>query len=246
MGTSTEGVRYLEKYIFDNEITYPSNGSFDYSFLNHVFDSIQILDRPDFYSIVGNTIYIIEHFEIDSTKHNRKGSKQKIEEFKDELRFQQVAGANNDNMSIYNGQINAEPKIEFYKENLFAAFDDHYNKIESYKNHVRELVQDFDKYKVVTIFIIEDSSIFGSLYFKNGLKLLLPVFAREFNSYFKSKQNLDLVLCSSETNTNTKISWILARCDIEHMLDKEVSLNDIELVDLRPMSLRASIFIPKK
>ena len=120
------------------------------------------------------------------------------------------------------------------------------DKIESYKKHVRELVRDFDKYKVVTMFIIEDSSIFGSLYYKNGKKLLLPIFTKEFNDYFKNKKRLDLVLCSSETNTNTTVSWILARCDIEHMKEKEISLDDIKLIDFRPMSLRASIFIPNK
>ena len=248
MNKLNEGSVYLNKYISDSCINYPINGIFNYSLLSIIFERIVPFERPDFYSIVGDTIYAIEHFEIDSSKHNKNGSKKSIEESMDNSKFNKFLKGKKieDYPVLYNGQIDAEPKIEYYKENLFNTFESHYKKIDSYKKHLEEVILNFERYKVVTIFLIEDSSIFGSLYFKNGIKLLLPVLIKEFNELYKTCSDLDLIICSSETNDNKKVSWALARTDIEFIKSNEISYDEIELLDMRPMSVGASIFVPLK
>ena len=61
MNKLNEGSIYLNKYISDSCINCPINGIFNYSLLSIIFERIVPFERPDFYSIVGDTIYVIEH-----------------------------------------------------------------------------------------------------------------------------------------------------------------------------------------
>lgn len=245
MKISEEGRKYLKKYILGKEIFHPANASFDYGILFQIFKNIKSFNRPDFYSIVGNTLYLIEHFEIDSTKHTRKGSKNKIEEFNDEQKFQKTLESKEDDSAVVHyGQIKAEPKIQYYLESLFNAFKKHYSKIGSYKQHLKEKGICTDEYEIKTIFIIEDTSIFGTLYFNNGTKLLLPIFGKEFTKYFGSIVDVELVICSSETTNDKTITWALDKNDISLMDAYQVKFSDIELINLNPMTIREGLFIP--
>lgn len=113
--TFNEATEYLNKYIFDSQYRHLRNSKFDYSSLEIVFQNSKSFDGPDFYPIVGDTIYIIEHFEFDSSFHTKGGSLSRIASSDDDKKFQ------NDEEGVYFGSMSAPISFQYYLDNLFSV-----------------------------------------------------------------------------------------------------------------------------
>ena len=86
------------------------------------------LKRPDGYYKEENNVYIIEHFEFDSSK-SFKGSLNKVELDRVNKDFNKVQNT----QSIYHNQLNCCYQYEYYKRRLENTYNSHYEKIAAYK-----------------------------------------------------------------------------------------------------------------
>lgn len=88
-------------------------------------------DKPDGFSKLGDEVFIFEHFEFDSsTKSIKKGS----------LNRQEIARVNRESSkmppvdgAIMSDCICCEYNMKQYVDNAINVFNDHYEKITSYK-----------------------------------------------------------------------------------------------------------------
>jgi hypothetical protein len=237
---------YLEKFIVGGDAKWPENGSYDYMKLVEALWRSTISDRPDIFSVVDDTIYIFEHFEIDSSPNTKKGSLSRIEINKDNQKFKAAVAGKKD--AIFHGELRLKCNSSAYVDNLLNIYKNHYKNIEDYKSNVLKKKDRQKEYKFVITFIIEDKSVFGPLYFdkKGEKKLLLPVFCNEFINEFRNDPNVDNIICSAESSNNQKVTWIVAKEDVDCLANQQVNAIDIILADINPKTIGRSMFIPRK
>lgn len=243
-----EAVLYLSKFILDKPIYIPEKGTFDYQIIIEALEKIRRFDRPDFFAVVNEKVFLFEHFEIDSSPHSKKGSRNRIEIKKDDDKFSEMfdkfEGENYG--KIYNGQLDVRPGSAAYLEHLLSIFEKHYKKIADYKKNILRSLNDDKQRSFVVTFLIEDTSVFGTPYFDGGIKQVLPIFCKEFRDIFIKKTDVDVLICSSETIENEKITWMISRVDIDSVKERETEILKKELINLNPMTLRTRLFVPNK
>ena len=246
---SKEAVSYFNKFMLNQKFSIPENGH-SYEKLLVAMEKIIPFEAPDFYSIVGNTIYIFEHFEFDSSPNTRKGSQNRIEINKDIKKFKEsfCNNPNADGTEIYKGELIVKQSITNYMKNLASAFENHYQKIKHYKENILEHINcDNDKkFDFVVTFLIEDVSIFGSIYFDKESKLLLPIFVKEFVDLWKKKLNVDNIICSAETNENKKNTYIVSKNDFVYLNRMSIPMEQIKQFGFNPKSIWMRIITPFK
>lgn len=108
-------------------------------------------DEPDAYSVVGDDVYIIEHFQFNASRENRRGSSLS----------RKLAEANkNDSESIT--YIETESNAQNYVNNLIKHFENHAKKYDQYKANVQKIVGNEKNIKGL-FFLIEDITLFGAV-----------------------------------------------------------------------------------
>ncbi len=133
-------------------------------------------ERPDFYYIESDICYICEHFEFDASINKaKKGSmfkraehqtRVKIKhEFEDKMTNNPPSETEISNYGAISKGIHYKQDKNSWKSNFISAFDNHYLKIEDYRNNLISKKIINDKTIIKYIFIIEDTTIFGA--FKN-------------------------------------------------------------------------------
>ncbi len=236
---------YFDKFISNQLLNYPEKGQFDYVKFAKVMEQIQPFDHPDFYSVDGNTIYIYEHFEIDASKHTKKGTDSRIDIGCDNRKFQEKVNGNNG--VIYHGQLTTKLSFEYYLENLYKNYENHYKKIEAYKDDVcKKLNINKSEYSFKVIFMIEDTTVFGTCYFEKGMKPVLPIFTNQFLDFIANKTDVDNVICSIEGSQNQIITWMYSRDDEAYFRSHAINLLEKKIINFEPMTMGTSIFIPFK
>lgn len=152
-----EVTRFLDRYVYGRE-------TFTRDF-NHEDDILieQILENPidgngpDAYSIVGNDVYMLEHFRFDASLEIRKknepskkvGSSLRMDLSK--TRFNELS------------YINPESNVEHYINNLIEHFESHAKMYENdYMQNIRNVTGTEKNIKGL-IFLIEDETLFGAV-----------------------------------------------------------------------------------
>ena len=191
--------KYMEKYNgFSHKQKFILNSSFDYNSLLEKLLNSKFSDCPDMYYTdkKEQKIFIFEHFEIDNCSHSKKkGSKLQVESNRDLKKYNDFCknSQNNKFENDYTSCFKIDSSIENYYDCLRNSFNKHIKSIKNYKKNILK-VEGLDEieWKFFISFIIEDTSIFGSLY--NNKEILFPIFIKEFMNLFRMLKMM-LIVC---------------------------------------------------
>lgn len=250
MSYGEEVKEYFDKY-FNGEFTdvlCPKNGSFNYGCLFDKFLKSTIIDCPDMFFVdeKTKTIYIFEHFQIDSSKHTKKGSQSKAEIAVDNKKFEEKAAlCSPTNPEVeYSSSLKIQSSVKYYFDSLKQSFDKHKSSVNEYKDHVLKITHNNQNdWNFFITFVIEDGSVFGSICYDK--KLLFPTTIKEFMDIFRSQNDVDCLICSNFFN-ELRCTWAISKEDQNKMCCNEKELSQIELVEFNPQTLGFSLFIPKE
>lgn len=133
---------------------------------NKVISNLKEYERPDILSIFDNKIVAIEHFEFDSYKRSRKGSEFQIENNIMERNFDKEINEKLKTQKdvVVHGRIKSTSSADNYFNNFKKNFLSHYEKIDSYVEHIKSDYPNTDN--ITFCFFAEDVTPLGS-YFMN-------------------------------------------------------------------------------
>lgn len=179
-------------------------------FLRHA----KVFERPDIICNLGNQLLAIEHFEFDASFADKKGSSEKREESSQSKLFEkEIAQLSPEKPLIthtdkYDTQYSAENYIKNFKRN----FDEHYNKVDEYKENVVKtgLVSSADD--ILLAFFIVDTTALGSFYImKTGLRYVAPCFVPECLDIMQNARCVDYYFLGSYTGNRNVMNFICNR-----------------------------------
>lgn len=179
--------------------------------------------RPDALAEQGTTLLLLEHFQFDNSKLNKKGSLQNQTSAKTDRELNNLLG--NDEKSV---AINEYVKKSgyYYVENFQTQFKAHAAKIDDYKlemqNETKKLYE-----KVLMGFVIEDSSPLGSIYFDKSQKCVDLVYVKEFLDLFEQTPQLDFVIFAMTGNADNKILSFISRNTISSHRENQIVVSNI-------------------
>ncbi|MBQ7789325.1 MAG: hypothetical protein IJ398_06725 [Clostridia bacterium] len=202
---------------------------YDLAFLENVnlyFPNLKpTIKRPDAYSIQGDSILLLEHFQFDNSKTTKKGSLQNITSAETKRTFETKFNEGND-FAILGENVIKTGKC--YVENFTKQFLNHAKNIENYKTDIQnELGLSFSSF--IVGFVIEDSSPLGSIYLDKFVpKSIDLTFAKEFLDLFESISNLDFVIFAMTGNQDNKLLSFISRKNIEEHRKNQIELSNID------------------
>ena len=202
---------------------------------NKVVNGLGIYEKPDILSIYDNTILGIEHFEFDSyNRSNKKGSDYKIKDYRVEKRLDEEIKEklkNNDSIIVHD-EIDSTATLTNYYKNFETIFKDHYQKIQSYIDHIN---QDFEckNKKIHICFFAEDVTPLGNYFLDKSndrkIKPLLPIFSDKIRQLLEDSPLVKYLVIGSFCMTDNRLFIIentkeaIERLKKDH---KEVSDDD--------------------
>jgi len=153
----------FNKYFNESTKKYTLNSIDDFS--NEFFENytrINFRDNPDGYVKIDNKIVVIEHFEYDATKNNKKGSETRTEESRIKRKLDEKCYST-DNVKYVHEEMNVTHSTEQLRDNFIKIFSYHNLKINQYKKVLMEEGIIGDNNEVIIMFCCEDKTIFGCL-----------------------------------------------------------------------------------
>ena len=135
-------------------------------------------NRPDFYYIDNNVVYIFEHFEVDASLHSDKvgslykqarvkADKQLDNDTEEMIKNNPPSKDEISSIGTFTTSVEQNASIDNLKTNFNQIFDNHYGKIEQYKNNLSKIIDTTGKiFKI--IFIIEHTTELGGVFIENG------------------------------------------------------------------------------
>lgn len=152
-------------------------------------------ERPDGYLAAGDTVYIVEHFEFDSSDASRKGSVSRKELTRTKRGFEAYPVGS---PAPFQDELDIAPSIGCYLENASANLRNHYGKLDDYKKRLREHGVINDDTTVRCGFFIEDVTVLGNYYVDDrGQQPLRLTDCQQFLDLFEECAGLDFCLCAS-------------------------------------------------
>lgn len=199
-----------EKYF--NDTTYLGYLNVKQKKLNNITNILNTIEQygdknkgPDLVSKYNNKIYGIEHFEFDSSKNDRKGSRYKQQigiidnSMNKEIRYKKKVH----NLSVLTLNQNIETYINNYKE----VFNYHYSRIPRYNEY---LSKDFPNIDKEIWFFIEDVTPFGNHYLDNNCnpQLFHPMLSMELIKLFEQSPAINGIFFATNSFRYEKIIFI--------------------------------------
>lgn len=151
---------------------------------------------PDLISKTNKVIYGIEHFEFDSSKNDRKGSK-----FKKQIGF--IDNIVNNEIKIRDKVHNTsvlelEQSLNNYIENYKKIYNYHYSRISNYLEHLNNDFPNIDK---EIWFFIEDVTPFGNHYLNKKCEPVLfhPMLSKELIKLYEQSPLLQGIVFATNS-----------------------------------------------
>ena len=197
------------------------------------------------YSKVNNEVLLLEHFEFNSSGTIRKaGSLQRNEEARIDEEFNKSKYISSDD-SLFHDEIKIKPSLENYKNNFIKNFENHYNKIPEYIEHLREdgILKD-EQYHVA--FFIEDTSALGSYYLdkESKMKVIVPIYTNFFwKEIKKHDKNLNYIFFGFYNGRGYDTYFIDIKSDYDYS-SHLFELTEDNFLDLEPKVMGANISVP--
>lgn len=167
---------------------------------------------PDLISKTNDKIYGIEHFEFDSTKNVRKGSKYRRQIGKiDSVVNEQIKNKTEvHDMSV----ISLDQNIRTYIDNYNKIYSYHYSRISSYLDNLNKDFPDIEK---EIWFFIEDVTPFGNHYLnEDGIPVLFhPMLSQELIELFKQSPQVKGIVFATNSFGNENKLFVYLNNDSE-------------------------------
>lgn len=198
--------------------------------------------RPDAIAENGTTLLLLEHFQFDNSRLNKKGSLQNQTAAKTDRELNNLL--TDKEFAIVNESV--EKCGLYYIENFQKQFDSHVKNIDSYKLEIQEeSKKKYDKYLMG--FIIEDSSPLGSVYFDGGLKCVDLVYSKEFLDVFEQTPQLDFVVFAMTGNEDNRILSFISQNTISLHRERQITVSSIsKFLFENSICAGGKIYIPNK
>ena len=190
-------------------------------------------------------MFILEHFEFDSSNISSNGSQQKREEADDDRLFQKVEGS--EEGTTFHNSLTTDYTIDNYRKNATSAFTKHYRKIDAYKNH---LISDgiiSSEMESITCFFIEDTTLLGNIYDTESWDvpthpLFLPC-CDFFLDLFEKSPKLDCAFCGSWAYKSHYL-WFIDRTMISSYRNKQINTEGLTLCNFTPHHVGFKMIMP--
>lgn len=232
----------LDKYINGKEVQFLSKETERIFF--EISSNIYEFERPDFYAVYKNTIYLIEHFEFDCSDKNVFGgsSLHKLTKDIEKEAAERIAMGLNE----FSKTIDCPASAKNYLPNLISVFEKHYRNIEEYKERIKSKLGNNFNLKVV--FVIIDRNNFGSHVLSNGcVRFVYPTNSREFVEFLRSREKIDYLLMCQEDYGGIGHSLFVSR---KQVLSKTYKTIEFTKYLLDPITTHifsfAELFVVKK
>lgn len=242
----SEAIETLQKYLSDktNIIHYYGNDALVKKLFDALYNgTIHDYKAPDMYVKYEKEIWLIEHFEIDCYKHNRKGSAYRIEQNRVDQKFEHVTPSNNG--TVFHETIEGTSSYEDYVSNVKNSFLMHYCKIDNYKQSLIDKNIAVENTKFVVMFLIDDVSPLGTSYIDKKGKWR-PIFlsnCKEFLDILNNSPNVDCVL-STSCSSREKYIWFIDRNNLDEHYKNAEDYKNGEFVAFKPHVIGGKIIIP--
>ena len=224
----------INKY-FSKDIRHECFYNIDDRLITKVISELVQYDKPDILSIYDNKIIGIECFEFDSFKSNKKGSylKKAEKNIREDLKRKIIEKKQQkENPIKLKEEIEDTISLNNYYNNFEYNFKEHYNKIQSYIDHIKEY-PDYKGQEIHICFFAEDTTLLGNFYLdkKDNTKpqLLLPIHSKHIRHLLENSPLVEYIIlgCFSEPNNQLVIIHntreVLDRFGKEH---EEISEDD--------------------
>jgi|GEM_PF-5575368 len=151
-----EVTHFIENYVLGRGILIKYFNEEDVRLIRQILLNYTDFEKPDAYSIVGNDVYMLEHFQFDASLEIKKKKNPSIkggsslEMVLSKTRFDELS------------YINPESSVEHYINNLIEHFESHAKMYEhEYMQNIRGVIGAEKDIKGL-IFLLEDKTIFGA------------------------------------------------------------------------------------
>ena len=222
----------LEKYINESAkiICLDSINDFEIEFLENI-NKIIIRDNPDGYLKIGNKIFIIEHFEYDATKNNKKGSETRREESRINKKFNIIDSTQK--IEYFNETMNISHTTEQLRDNFIKVFNQHNYKIPQYRQKLVDEGIISENNEIIYVFCCEDKTTFGCLCYDDAIHCFNILNITEcLEVILKSNINY-ILLCNSYPNEQV-IYFYPVLNEIKNKVPNQFA-NQIKFVDFKPI-----------
>jgi len=228
-----------------------------------IVDCLSVLkdfETPDGYSVIDDTIYILEHFEFDSTVATKsKGSKTRRETDRIGKDFGKTNPSSANKSVLVKESYNINHSASNYIKNFLINANKHYTRIDSYIKNLDEQKKMGNIKNIKTGFFIEDKTILGNVYCERvkveNLKVknipetkIAPTilcFTKQFLDWFTEKKKLDFCLCASNYG-DKHFLWFINRESINEYRKHEVNMESIEIIDFKPQVVGIKTLLESK
>lgn len=222
-----------------------------YKYLINNLNRITLFERPDGYLVSADTVYIIEHFEFDSSEV-LKGSTSRIELGRTEREFEKYPV---DSRVPYSDELNITQSINNYMDNAIQNMRNHYKNIQKYKENLFDL-GDVENKSFKVGFFIEDKTVLGSHCKTNrGFQALSLVDCQQFLDEFENCTELDFCICANRFTSGDMFSlfgaaprstmrgqlYFLSKASLHIYREKQKSISDIEYISIPTRTLGIKI-----
>ena len=146
---------------------------------------------------------------------------------------------------MYHDQINGDSSLKNYESNAMLQFSKHYEKIEKYKNRIRQLGISNDNSEVQVVFLMEDKSPLGTLV-HDGTKTHAVNLAhnRNFLEFYMEKPNVDYVL-NCFCAFNQSLVWIIPHSQLREYEEDILQYEKMQFISSTPQVIGFTTLIPK-
>lgn len=240
----------IQKYFSkNNELTIHFFGSGDNPRMFSEFvqtGQFYVGDTPDMLLRKGNTAIIIEHFEIDSSRANRKGSSCRKELSRIERAEKLVEYS--EEGTFFHDEISVNSSYAFLLENVKKNFEHHYSHIGMYRENLKKwgLIAETDVVKVM--FLIDDVSPLGTIAVPIDDRNAKPcpvvlAQSKEFLELMQKSPDVDFVLACSGAG-NQDFLWFIDNNQLDSYFSNIIDYESMDFLDITPHIFSFKMAIP--
>ena len=252
MERANELLKAINKYFSSDDGTnmrYYGTGSAAKAFAD-IFQTGEKLigDAPDMLICKNDEALIIEHFEFDSYRVTQKGSQNRREQSRiDRLEDKLVP---TESGICFHDKIHGHSSYENYIQNVCRNFEEHFRRIDTYKENLRDYGLIDDTKAVKVLFFIEDTSPLGSMVVdpSKNPPSVQPINlgqCQEFLSLLNSSPDVDYVLACSMAGS-IKVVWFIDRNEVGEYLKESIDYSKMQFIGYEAQVLGFQLLIPNE
>ena len=199
-------------------------------------------DHPDFYAKDGNNVYLFEHFTIDASHTNRKGSLEQKEIVRIDSKVDELySKGNNGHIS---DKIKGKANFENFKINIRSTYQKHVKSIPDYIETLNKKQVVNSDSEIITCFFIENTSPMGNY-------LLIENKLREFNLFTadffidlldNTENNPDFLFYAQETK-DAPILLLMCTAKLDIYKKHTIKITNNNFIAFNPHVIKKRFFI---